>query len=148
MARPRIDRSFRRPRPGGLRGIRRRAKIPAPESEDRRPEILPMRRSPEGRHQAASMQGLRDGLHAANPARRIDGLLGRRLRRVLQLRADRSFGNDEKLSYRRERGCMTAPFICSLPLEDMWRGRGKVRDTTITLAHGGGGKAMRDLIQD
>ena len=43
---------------------------------------------------------------------------------------------------------MTAPFVCSAPLEDMWRGRGKVRDTTITLAHGSGGKAMRDLIQD
>jgi hydrogenase expression/formation protein HypE len=43
---------------------------------------------------------------------------------------------------------MTAPFVCSVPLEDMWRGRGKVRDTTITLAHGSGGKAMRDLIQD
>jgi hydrogenase expression/formation protein HypE len=43
---------------------------------------------------------------------------------------------------------MTAPFVCLAPLEDMWRGRGKVRDTTITLAHGSGGKAMRDLIQD
>src|SRR5262249_33100909 len=43
---------------------------------------------------------------------------------------------------------MTAPFVCSLPLDDMTRGRGKVRDTTITLAHGGGGKAMRDLIHD
>jgi hydrogenase expression/formation protein HypE len=30
----------------------------------------------------------------------------------------------------------------------MMRGRGRVRDTTITLAHGSGGKAMRDLIQD
>jgi hydrogenase expression/formation protein HypE len=43
---------------------------------------------------------------------------------------------------------MTAPFVCSVPLDDMMRGRGKVRDTTITLAHGAGGKAMRDLIQD
>jgi hydrogenase expression/formation protein HypE len=30
----------------------------------------------------------------------------------------------------------------------MQRGRGKVRDATITMAHGSGGKAMRDLIQD
>jgi hydrogenase expression/formation protein HypE len=30
----------------------------------------------------------------------------------------------------------------------MQRGRGKVRDANITLAHGSGGKAMRDLIQD
>jgi hydrogenase expression/formation protein HypE len=39
-------------------------------------------------------------------------------------------------------------FVCNIPLEEMQRGRGKVRDTTITLAHGSGGKAMRDLIQD
>ena len=43
---------------------------------------------------------------------------------------------------------MTTAFVCNLPLEDMQRGRGKVRDATITMAHGSGGKAMRDLIQD
>ncbi len=43
---------------------------------------------------------------------------------------------------------MTTPFVCSVPLEDMQRGRGKVRDAVITLAHGSGGKAMRDLIRD
>lgn len=43
---------------------------------------------------------------------------------------------------------MTTGFVCNLPLEDMQRGRGKVRDATITMAHGSGGKAMRDLIQD
>lgn len=39
-------------------------------------------------------------------------------------------------------------FVCNIPLEEMQRGRGKVRDANITLAHGSGGKAMRDLIQD
>lgn len=43
---------------------------------------------------------------------------------------------------------MTMPFVCNLPLDEMQRGRGKVRDASITLAHGSGGKAMRDLIQD
>lgn len=43
---------------------------------------------------------------------------------------------------------MSTPFVCNIPLEDMQRGRGKVRDATITMAHGSGGKAMRDLIQD
>ncbi len=43
---------------------------------------------------------------------------------------------------------MTMPFVCNIPLEEMQRGRGKVRDATITMAHGSGGKAMRDLIQD
>ena len=33
-------------------------------------------------------------------------------------------------------------------IEQVRRRRGKVRDTTITLAHGSGGKAMRDLIDD
>lgn len=33
-------------------------------------------------------------------------------------------------------------------VEQARRRRGKVRDTTITLAHGSGGKAMRDLIDD
>ena len=43
---------------------------------------------------------------------------------------------------------MTAPFVCNISLEEMQRGRGKVRDANITMAHGSGGKAMRDLIQD
>ena len=43
---------------------------------------------------------------------------------------------------------MTMPFVCNVSLEEMQRGRGKVRDATITMAHGSGGKAMRDLIQD
>lgn len=43
---------------------------------------------------------------------------------------------------------MTMPLVCNIPLEEMQRGRGKVRDANITLAHGSGGKAMRDLIQD
>jgi hypothetical protein len=43
---------------------------------------------------------------------------------------------------------MSTPLVCSIPLEDRQRGRGKVRDAAITLAHGSGGKAMRDLIQD
>jgi hydrogenase expression/formation protein HypE len=43
---------------------------------------------------------------------------------------------------------MTTGFVCNIPLEDMRRGRGKVSDVSITMAHGSGGKAMRDLIQD
>ncbi|MHC5826960.1 MAG: hydrogenase expression/formation protein HypE, partial [Nostoc sp.] len=33
-------------------------------------------------------------------------------------------------------------------MEQVRRRQGKVRDTHITLAHGSGGKAMRDLIDD
>lgn len=43
---------------------------------------------------------------------------------------------------------MNTRFVCSFPLEDIQRGRCRVSDAAITLAHGSGGKAMRDLIQD
>ena len=53
----------------------------------RRPEGLPVRRGPQGRHQAVGVQGLRLGLHAGAPDRHLHGLQRRRLRGVLQLRA-------------------------------------------------------------
>ncbi|MBX3279149.1 MAG: hydrogenase expression/formation protein HypE [Acidobacteria bacterium] len=43
---------------------------------------------------------------------------------------------------------MNTRFVCSFPLEDLQRGRGRVTDSSITLAHGSGGKAMRDFVQD
>ncbi|MDX2033948.1 MAG: hydrogenase expression/formation protein HypE [Blastocatellia bacterium] len=43
---------------------------------------------------------------------------------------------------------MSAPFVCAIPMEELVGGRGRVLDDAITMAHGGGGKAMRDLIQD
>ena len=54
----------------------------------RRPEILPMRRGPEGRHQALGVQGIRQGLHAGDAARRADGVVRRRLRRLLPIWGD------------------------------------------------------------
>ena len=60
-------------------------KFAVPQSADRRPEVLPVRRGAEGRDQAAGMQGVRHGLHAGDAARRADGVVRRRLRRLLPI---------------------------------------------------------------
>ena len=58
-----------------------------PRHPRRRPEGLPVRRGPQGRHQAVGVQGLRLRLHARAPDRHLHGVQRGRLRRVLQLRA-------------------------------------------------------------
>ena len=76
-----------------LRPLRRRAQIRDSQRQDRRSQVLPVRRSAEGRDQAASVQGVRHGLHAGDAARRADGLIRRRLRRLLSIwRAQASRG--------------------------------------------------------
>ena len=64
-------------------------KFSVPSDQDRGPEILPVRRSAEGRHQAARVQGVRQRLHAGDAVGIVDGVHRRRLRRILQLRAGR-----------------------------------------------------------
>ena len=86
MARPRLDRSFRAC--GCATAYARfdaERKFAVPNVEGRRSAVLPVRRSAEGRHQAAAVQGVRHGLHAGNAARRADGVVGRRLRRLLSI---------------------------------------------------------------
>ena len=67
-------------------GLRRRAALRSPGRARRRPEGLPVRRGAEGRDQALGVQGLRHGLHARAADRDLHGLVGGRVRRVLQLR--------------------------------------------------------------
>ena len=64
-------------------------KFSVPSDQDRRSEVLPVRRGPEGRDQAAGMQGVRQRLHARDAARRADGVVRRRLRRLLPVRRRR-----------------------------------------------------------
>ena len=64
MARPRLDRPLRRADAQGLRGVRCRDEVRHSLGQDRRPEIMPVRRSPQGRDQTLGMQGIRHGLHA------------------------------------------------------------------------------------
>ena len=70
----------------GVRRPRRRDPLRRPRRPRRRPEGLPVRRGPQGRHQAVGVQGLRLGLHARAPDRHVHGVQRGRLRRVLQLR--------------------------------------------------------------
>ena len=69
----------------GICALRRRAQIRRAERQDRRSEILPMRRGAERRDQAVAVQGVRHRLHAGDAARRADGLVRRRLRRLLPI---------------------------------------------------------------
>src|SRR6202012_247437 len=78
------------------------------------------------------MQGVRHGLYARDAARRVDGVVGRRLRRLLQIWRHQETGR---------RGMSVVTFPAR-------RARGKVQVPTVTLAHGGGGRATKDLIDD
>ena len=67
--------------------LRRRAALRGARRAGGRPQGLPVRRGPQGRHQAVGVQGLRNGLHPRDPHRHVHGLLRGRLRRLLQLRS-------------------------------------------------------------
>ena len=60
-----------------------------------RPQGLPVRRGAEGRHQAVGVQGVRHRLHAGDADRHLHGVVGGRLRRVLQLRPAAPRGGGE-----------------------------------------------------
>jgi hydrogenase expression/formation protein HypE len=64
-----------------LRPLRRRAKVRGAQSQDRRPEVLPVRRGAQGRHQALAMQGLWNGVYPGDPPGLPDGVVRGRLRR-------------------------------------------------------------------
>ena len=115
----------------GLCPVRCRAEIRHPEPQDRRPQILPVRRGAEGRHQAVAVQGVRHRLHAGAAARRADGVVGRRLRRLLPI-------------WRHPPGQRGV----SVATPARPRRLGRLHVPKVTLAHGGGGKAMKDLIDD
>src|SRR6516225_1933263 len=131
MARPRFDRSFRREDARRLRALRCRAQVRTAQHQDRRPQILPMRGGSQGRHQTVAVQGIWNRMHAGNAAWRPHGVVRGCLLGVLSV-------------WRREaaaHGMNIVPFLRKRP-------RGKVHVPTVTLAHGGGGKAMKDLIDD
>src|ERR1700722_11690517 len=76
-----------------------------------------------------AMQGVRLGLHAGSAARRADGFIRGRVRRLVSVWwCPELSGRDMNVAQSRRLG--------------------KVHVPTVTLAHGGGGKAMKDLIDD
>src|SRR3974390_1262161 len=98
-----------------------------------------MRRGAQGGDQAVALQGVRHGLHPRDAAWRPDGFLGGRLRCVLPIW--RLAAAKARNRGRGARGMTIARVIANRP-------RNKVHVPTVTLAHGGGGKAMKDLIDD
>ena len=69
--------------------VGRRAALRRARRARRRSEGGAVRRSAQGRAEAAAVQAVRQGMHAGASGRRADGLVGRRLRGVLQLRQHR-----------------------------------------------------------
>src|SRR5580704_8487792 len=137
MAWTRLHRPFRGKSSPRLRALRRRAQIFRSECQDRRSKILSVRRGAQGRHQALAVQSFWQCVHSRNATRRADGLIGGRLRGLLSVRRREATSGDcgERC------GMNVMPQIYVRP-------RGKVHVPTVTLAHGGGGKAMKDLIDD
>src|SRR3974390_2871798 len=99
-----------------------------------------MRGGPQGRHQTVAVQGIRSRMHARNATRCPYGLVRGRLRGVLSVWR-REAPAQPAAATRGRRGMNIVPFLHKRP-------RGKVHVPTVTLAHGGGGKAMKDLIDD
>ena len=85
---------------------------------------MPVRRGADGADQAVGVRRLRHRLHARAAARHLHGLERGRVRRVLRLRPP--------AAARRSR---------------LRVGGAVLRDELITLAHGAGGKATRDLVE-
>ena len=96
-----------------------------PGRAHRGPEGVSLRRGADGPDQAVGVRRLRHGVHARAPARYVHGLERGSVRRVLRLRPSPP-----------SRGARLAS-----------RPRRRLRDELITLAHGAGGKATRDLVE-
>ena len=95
-----------------------------------RPQGRPVRRGPQGSAQARPVQAVRQGVHAGAPGRCTDGLLGRLMRSLLQLRAS----EDRGLAPDPDAGLTPGPANgASAPI--------RFRDSQIEMAHGAGGKA-------
>ena len=77
---------------GEVPRLRRRAPLRGHRHPHRGVAALPLRRGAPGADQAARVRGVRQGVHAAQPARRDDGLLRGRLRRLLHLPPARAGG--------------------------------------------------------
>src|ERR1051325_8319337 len=83
-------------------------------------------------------------MHSGDATGRTDGFIRRRLRCLLSIRRHRE---DSRYQGIGRGGCMSS-VVEMAARNGKPRARGKVKVPTITLAHGGGGKAMHDLIDD
>src|SRR5262245_8166286 len=164
MARPRVHLAERAEAPPRVRRLGRGGPLRDPGCPRSRSQGLPVRRGAEGRHQAVGVQGVRHRLHARPPDRHLHGLLGGRLRRLLQLRPPRRTPparRDARVSTGPDGERPAAPFIgggagrsarteeevLDAIEERRRRPRRKVLDEQITLSHGAVGKSSHDLVE-
>ena len=97
LARHRHDPSQRLPPPPGVRRVRRRAALWRRKCPRRGIAALHRRADPARGEEAARVQRVRAPVYARTPPGRADGLVGRRLRGVLQLRKDDGGARDSGL---------------------------------------------------
>ncbi|CRK51217.1 hypothetical protein RHCRD62_20656 [Rhodococcus sp. RD6.2] len=86
VARPGVHLTERVGHPPRLRGLRRRAAFLDARPAGGRPQGLPVRRGPQGGHQAVGVQGVRHRVHPGDPDRHLHGLARGGVRGLLQLR--------------------------------------------------------------
>src|SRR5262249_4264074 len=95
----------------------------------------------EGRAAAVGMQGVRTRVHAGDADRHVHGVVGRRLRRLLQLWALHA------PAFARGEAGMSSEQQVLERIERSRQRRARMRDSHITMAHGAGGKATHTLIE-
>ncbi len=78
-----------------VRGVGRRTPLFRARRESHRSEGRSVRGSVEGRAEAGAVQAIRQGVYSGASHRRADGIVGRLLRRILQLRASQEPGLDQ-----------------------------------------------------
>src|SRR6185503_8082646 len=126
LARDRTDPAERAWDPRRVRRIRRRAALlPRPDSHGRADDV-PGRRRAARRAEAVRLPGIRRALYPRASARRPDGVVGRRVRGVLQL-------------WPVPGGQRGMTIACPTPLTDIAR---------VQLGHGSGGKLSAALVRE
>src|ERR1700730_16232655 len=87
MTRPRFYFSIGAANSGFLRGMGRGASLQHSRNTGNRSQSRAVRRSVEGSPEARAMQTVRSGMYSGKPSRSVDGVVGRIMRSLLQLRA-------------------------------------------------------------
>ena len=124
--------------------LRRRAPLRGAEPEDRRPEVLPVRRGAEGRDQAAA--SARSSARACTPETPLGALM---VSSEGACAAYYQYGAHRPRPAAAQDGARGMNDRARPPVATATAPPQRLlRDERITLAHGGGGRAMRDLIDD
>src|SRR5579885_1720991 len=139
MARSRLYFAIGAPAPRGVCRLGLRTALRLARHPHHRPQGCAVRRSAKRCPQTRPMQVVGQGMHARAPHWCVDGVFGRIMRRLLQLRTPKVSSVDarERLS---SSGISAGSDGAPTPTI-------RFRDLQIEMAHGAGGKASRRLIE-